>query len=77
MFFRREICVTRDMQQADRIRSLLLEHGIKSSVAVPSMIRGTHSYHGAPGINSSVMYEYHISVKSKDAEEALEVLKLL
>lgn len=75
MLWRTEIRVTRDMQEASRIKELLATHGIECSVAVPTMARTGHSYHGIPFIKSSAMYEYHISVKRKDAELARSVLK--
>lgn len=74
IFNRREIRLTRDLDEYFNIRRLLDENNIEFTVRIPGKINQDR-YHGIPGINMKYMYEYHIYVNKKDFDRAQRVLQ--
>ena len=70
---KKEIRVTRDLDECNRIRDLLSQHNIKSFV-ITNTITNPGRHHGNPFINMEAAYEYHIFVIRKEEQKALEVL---
>lgn len=73
MFFKKEIRVTRDLSECNRIRNLLEAHDVMAYV-ITNTPTNPGRYHGAPFIDSSAAYQYHIYVKAKDVDMAKRVL---
>ncbi len=69
MFFKKEICITRDIKQYNEITSVLSRNGIKYSTAINSPTNPAR-YRGVPLVDSSVVNEYRIYVRRKDFEIA-------
>lgn len=74
IFNRRELIITRSMEEQSRIRNKLHEAGIDYAVKVngghPGAIAGRRAYTGSFGEKQEVMYEYRIYVKKGDYEKA-------
>lgn len=76
MFFRKEVRVTRDLNECNGVRNILSNKGIRTFV-ITNTPTYPGRYHGVPFINPTAAYQYHIYVGKKDEEEALRILKLL
>ncbi len=74
--FRKEIRVTRNLDECNRIRNLLQDHNIQTAV-VTNTPANPGRHHGVPFIDGDAVYEYHIFVGRNEEKEALQVLKLL
>lgn len=74
MLFKREVLISRDLNQVNRIRDLLSQHKIDTTVSTNSL-GSLGRYHGIPNISASDAYEYRVYVKRKDYEIAKAVLK--
>ena len=61
-FFKREIRVTRNLNECNKIRELLLENNIQTYVITNTLTN--------PGRQMDAAYEYQIFVKRKDWEKA-------
>lgn len=73
MLFKKEIRVTRDFNELNRIRESLAKNGIATSV-ITNTPTNPGRYHGMPFIKSSAAYQYHIYVAKKDVEKAKQIL---
>ena len=74
MIFRKEVYLTRDMDEYNRAKDVLADQGIEyTSKSNPMTNPGR--YHGTPFINASAAYEYHLFVARKDEEKAKQVLR--
>ena len=73
---KKEIHVTRNLDECNKIRDLLSQHGIDSFV-ITNTITNPGRHHGNPFINMENAYEYHIFVIRKEEKRALKVLHLL
>lgn len=74
MLFKREILISRDINHVNRIRDLLSQHKIDTTVSTNSL-GSPGRYHGIPNINASDAYEYRVYVKRKEYDKAKAVLK--
>lgn len=73
IFNRREVCLTRSLDEQARVRSLLNGLGIETHTISGGLNRsGRH--HGIPGINLEAAYEYYVYVHKKDYDRALQAL---
>ena len=73
MFFKREIRVTRNLEELNKIRDILSKNGIETFVITNTHINpGRH--HGIPFIDSSAAYQYQIFVAKKDEKKSLNIL---
>lgn len=73
---KKEIRVTRNLDECNRIRALLSKYDIETFV-ITNTITNPGRHHGIPFINISATYEYHIFVNRKEGKRALDVLHLL
>ncbi len=78
IFNRKELSITFSAAEQDRIRSLLTQNGIPSSVKVvnrnsPSVLSDTRARTGTAGQNLQTAYEYIVYVHKKDYEKAAEL----
>ena len=68
-FLKREIRVTRNIDECNKIRELLLENNIQTYVITNKLTKqGRH--HGIAFIQMDAAYEYQIFVRRKDWEKA-------
>lgn len=74
--FKKEVRITRNLDEYNKIRALLSEHDIETFCKT-NTITNPGRHHGIPFIDMSAAYEYHIFVNRKDGKQALEVLHLL
>ncbi|MEA4970679.1 MAG: hypothetical protein VB051_09160 [Candidatus Pelethousia sp.] len=73
IFNRREVCLTRSMDEQARVRSLLNGLGIETHTISGNLNRaGRH--HGIPGIDLESAYEYYVYVHKKDYDRARQAL---
>lgn len=68
-FFKREIRVTRNLNECNKIRELLLENNIQTYV-ITNTLTNPGRHHGIAFIQMDAAYEYQIFVKRKDLEKA-------
>ena len=68
-FFKREIRVTRNIDECNKIRELLLENNIQTYV-ITNTLTNPGRHHGIAFIQMDAAYEYQIFVKRKDWEKA-------
>ncbi len=73
MFFKKELCITRDMKYYGELTERLAQNGIKYSFKINSPFH-TGRYHGVPLIKSEAVYEYRIMVARKDYDLAKNLL---
>lgn len=73
---KKEIRVTRNLDECNKIRALLSQYNIKSFI-ITNTITNPGRHHGIPFINMENAYEYHIFVIRKEEQKALEALRLL
>lgn len=73
MFFKKEICVTCDLERMNRIKNRLSEKGIKHTVSTNS-ITNPGRHHGVAFSKADASYEYRIYVKRSDYEAAVSVI---
>lgn len=73
MFFKREVRVTRDLSECNKIRKILAENDI-TSYAITNTPTNSSRYHGTPFINSSAMYQYHIYVSRENLNLSEQIL---
>lgn len=73
---KKEIRVTRNLDECNRIRALLSKYDIKTFV-ITNTITNPGRHHGNLFVNMSAAYEYHIFVNRKDGKRALEMLRML
>ena len=73
MIFRKEVYLTRDMDEYNRAKDVLADQGIEyTSKSNPMTNPGR--YHGTPFIEASAAYEYHLFVARKDEKRAERAL---
>ena len=70
MIFRKEVYFTRNMEDYNRAKAALMDHGIEYTTKSNPMTNPGR-YHGTPFIDVSAAYEYHLFVASKDEENGL------
>lgn len=74
MFNRKELIITRSLEEQARVREVLAAEGIDYTVKVNGGhargIASQRSYTGSFGENQEVRYEYRIFVKKNDYERA-------
>ncbi len=74
IFNRRELMITRSMEEQAQVRNKLNEAGIDYTVKVngghPGATASRRAYTGSFGERQDVMYEYRIFVKKVDYEQA-------
>lgn len=75
IFNRREVGITRSLDEESRICNTLQDHNVKYIVRTNSSTNPGR-YHGIIGINSNFAYEYRIYVERKDYLEAKKILGL-
>ena len=63
-FFKREIRVTRNLNECNKIRELLLENNIQTYV-ITNTLTNPGRHHGIAFIQMDAAYEYQIFVKTK------------
>ncbi len=74
MIFRKEVYLTRDINEYNRAKDVLADKGIEyTSKSNPMTNPGR--FHGTPFINASAAYEYHLFVAAKDKERAEQALQ--
>lgn len=73
---KKEIRITRELDECNKIKALLSEHNINAFI-ITNTITNTGRYHGIPFIDAAYAYEYHIFVNRKEGKRALELLRLL
>lgn len=73
MFFKKELCITRDMKYYGELTQRLSQNGIKYTFAINSPFH-TARYHGVPFVKSDTLYEYKIFVSRKDYERAKQLI---
>lgn len=73
MFFKKELCITRNMKQYSEITDRLSQNGIKYTVSTGTFASAGR-YHGTPLVNNENVYEYRIFVSRKDYELAKSLL---
>lgn len=71
IFDRREVAVTRDPAELQRIRSQLAAAGISCRAQTCG---GAGRYHGVPGIDLNAAYEYRVFVSRRDFDAAQQCL---
>ena len=76
MLFKKEIFITYDLTEFNKILDTLACNNIKYSYSVNDNILTTDRQRGLPFINSSTTYRYRIFVKNKDYDLAKHVLGL-
>ena len=74
MLFKREILITRDLNECNRIRDILSNHSIETTVSTGSKTNPGR-YHGIPFIDASTAYEHRVYVKRKEYDRAKEILR--
>lgn len=73
MLFRKEILITRELDQVNHIKDILAENDVKYYVTTNS-ITNPGRHHGVPFINSSAAFQYRVFVKRKDYDLARRLL---
>ena len=68
-FLKREIRVTRNIDECNKIRELLLENNIQTYV-ITNTLTNLGRHHGIAFIQMDAAYEYQIFVRRKDWEKA-------
>lgn len=76
MLFKKEIFITYDLKEFNKILDTLANNNIKYSYSVNDNILTADRQRGVPLIDSSTMYRYRIFVKNKDYDLAKHVLGL-
>lgn len=76
MLFRKEILITRELDQVNHIKDILAENGVKYCVTTNN-ITNPGRHHGVPFINSSAAFQYRVFVKRKDYEYAKKIIRKL
>ena len=61
MLFRKEILITRELDQVNHIKDILAENGVKYYVTTNS-ITNPGRHHGVPFINSSAAFQYRVFI---------------
>lgn len=74
MIFRKEVYFTRNMEDYNRAKAALVDHGIEYTSKSNPMTNPGRS-HGMPFIDASAAYEYHLFVARKDEEKAKQALR--
>ena len=74
VFNRREVCITRDIQQRAQVIAQLEAQGI-GYFTKSGTFAGAGRTHGFPNINAQAAYEYRIFVHKNDYERALLALR--
>lgn len=74
MIFRKEVYLTRDMNEFERAKNILADQQIEYSWKSNPITNPGRS-HGVPFIDASAAYEYHLYVPAKDRERAEWALK--
>ena len=75
MIFKKEVYLTRDMNEYNRAKDVLVNKGIEYISKSNPMTNPGRS-HGTPFIDASAAYEYHLFVAAKDKERAEQALKM-
>ena len=76
MFFKKELQVTRNAKECERIRQMLDSAGIKYSVKYGiGSIGDPDRSRGIPGINYAAEEQYSIHVSRKDYKKARSLFK--
>ena len=73
MCFKKEILLTRDLNQLNRAKDILVQNNIKYNV-VTNTITNPGRHHGVTFINMSDAFQYHIYVKRRDFNIARKIL---
>ena len=73
MFLKKEVLLTRDLEQVNRIKNILAENNVKYYVTT-NIITNPGRHHGAPFINTSAAFQYHVFVKGKDYNLARKLI---
>ena len=74
IFNRREITVTRDMNEINRITGCLVSSNIEYTTRTNSMTNPGRS-HGIPNIRSDAAYETRIYVHNNDYDKAIHAIR--
>lgn len=78
IFNRKELMITRSMEEQARVRNKLNEAGIDYTIKVnsdhPGATASRRAYTGSFGERQDVMYEYRIFVKKADYEKARHLI---
>ena len=74
MFNRREIAVTRDISEMNRVTGCLTSSSIRYITRTNSMTNPGRS-HGIPNIQAGAAYETRIYVHKNDYEKAIHVIR--
>ena len=74
MIFRKEVYLTRDMNEYNRAKDVLADNGIEYTSGSNPMTNPGR-YHGTPFLDASEAYEYHLFVARKDVNRAEQALQ--
>ena len=74
MIFMREVLVTCDLTRYNDVTNALHDAGIKCFTRVNSF-GSAGRYHGVPGVRQDAACEYRVSVRRRDVNAALAVVR--
>ena len=74
MMFRKEVYLTRDLNEFERAQNVLADQQIDCTWKSNPITNPGRS-HGVPFIDASAAYEYHLYAPAKDREKAERALR--